>query len=246
MKKALCSLATLLLLLLPFNGWAATYVIVHGAWGGGWAFKEVDRLLSEQGHEVYRATLTGLGERMHLATAQTDLNTHIQDVVNLIQFEQLDQVILVGHSYGGMVITGVYDRLADNIQQLIYVDAMLPEDGENVMDMLGRRGMLVKAMTRGDFILLPRPTPDAPPYNAPQPKKTFYQPITLQNNAPPQDKALYILTVEEGKDAEDDHSWRHAQRAESRGWRVIRMAGDHNVQRSNPGGLVNLLSGQLK
>jgi pimeloyl-ACP methyl ester carboxylesterase len=87
-----------------------TYVIVHGGWGGGWAFRKVDALLTARGHKVYRPTLTGLGERVHLATAEVDLSTHVADVVNLILFEELRDVVLLGHSYGGMVISGVVPR----------------------------------------------------------------------------------------------------------------------------------------
>ena len=88
-----------------------TFVIVHGAWGGGWAFREVDRLLTADGHKVYRPTLTGQGEKVHLATRDTNLTTHVTDIVNVILFEDLHDVVLVGHSYGGMVITGVMDRV---------------------------------------------------------------------------------------------------------------------------------------
>lgn len=243
MRKKVRLVVALLALLLPVNSWGATYLIVHGAWGGGWAYKEVDQLLTKQGHDVHRATLTGLGERMHLAAPDTGLSTHIQDVVNLLLFEQLDDVILVGHSYGGMVITGVYDRYPDRIKKLVYVDAMLPEDGENVMDMLGMRRFLVKAMTRGDVIILPKSIPDAPPHIAPQPRKSFYERIKLNGDYAPKNKALYVLTVEEGEDAEGDHSWRHAERAKIRNWPVIQMVGDHNIQRSNPSGLANVLLG---
>src|SRR4029077_10581884 len=107
-----------------------TYVIVHGAWGGGWDWKQVDQLLSADGHKVYRPTLTGQGERSHLASTNIDLDTHIQDIVNVILWEDLHDVVLVGHSYGGMVITGVADRVPDRIKHIIYVDALLPEDGE--------------------------------------------------------------------------------------------------------------------
>src|ERR1700748_2369717 len=96
-----------------------TYVIVHGAWGGGWAFKEVDHLLSADGNTVYRPTLTGQGERVHLFTPDLDLNTHITDIVNVILYENLHNIVLVGHSYGGMVITGVADRVPDRIAHIV-------------------------------------------------------------------------------------------------------------------------------
>ena len=97
-----------------------TYVIVHGAWGGGWDWKHVDQLLTADGHKVYRPTLTGQGERSHLASTNIDLDTHIQDIVNVIVWEDLHNVVLIGHSYGGMVITGVADRAPDRIRRLVY------------------------------------------------------------------------------------------------------------------------------
>jgi pimeloyl-ACP methyl ester carboxylesterase len=108
-----------------------TYVLVHGAWGGGWDWKHMDDLLTADGNKVYRATLTGQGERSHLASTNIDLDTHIQDVVNIILWEDLHDVVLVGHSYGGMVITGVADRVPDRIKHLIYLNALAPENGES-------------------------------------------------------------------------------------------------------------------
>jgi len=87
-----------------------TIVIVHGAWGGAWAFRRVDALLRDKGYNVYRPQLTGLGDRVHLATAEVDLETHITDVVNLLDYEDLSDAVLVGHSYSGIVVTAVADR----------------------------------------------------------------------------------------------------------------------------------------
>ena len=103
-----------------------TYVIVHGAWGGGWAFRKVDALLTARGHKVYRPTLTGQGERVHLATLEVDLSTHVMDVVNMILFEELRDVVLIGHSYGGMVISGVAQKVPDRIRRLVYLAAFVP------------------------------------------------------------------------------------------------------------------------
>jgi pimeloyl-ACP methyl ester carboxylesterase len=108
----------------------ATFVLVHGAPVGGWSWKLVTPLLRAQGHEVYAPTLTGLGHRAHLASPEVDLETHIQDVVNLLEYEDLHDVILVGWSYGGTLITGVADRMRERISQLVYLDADVPRDGE--------------------------------------------------------------------------------------------------------------------
>src|SRR5947208_13380542 len=110
----------------------ATFVIVHGAWGGAWSWNRiVVPLLRRRGHAVYAVTLTGLGERTHLASPDVTLDTHIQDVVNVLFYEDLTDVILVGHSYGGNVITGVADRDPDRLQQLVYLDAATPSDGQS-------------------------------------------------------------------------------------------------------------------
>ena len=105
-------------------GKKSTYVIVHGAWGGSWDWKNVGNLLTADGHTVYRPTLTSLGEHCNLSNTNIDLSTHIQDIVNVILWENLHDIVLVGHSYGGMVITGVADRVPDRIKHLIYIDAL--------------------------------------------------------------------------------------------------------------------------
>lgn len=110
----------------------ATFVLVHGAWHGGWCWRFVRPLLG--GHEVYAPSLTGLGERKHLAHAGIDLETHIADVVSLLEMEDLRNVVLVGHSYGGMVITGAADRTPERIARLVYLDAFVPENGKCVLD----------------------------------------------------------------------------------------------------------------
>jgi pimeloyl-ACP methyl ester carboxylesterase len=132
-----------------------TIVIVHGAWGGSWAFRRVEALLREKGFNVYRPQLTGLGERVHLSRPDIGLSTHIDDVVNTILFEDLHDIILLGHSYGGMVISGVADRVPDRIRRLVYVDAFVPIDGESVMSLVGTRGDWLKPMIKGDYIVPP-------------------------------------------------------------------------------------------
>ena len=108
----------------------ATFVIVHGAFGGGWQWGQVSALLRARGHEVYTPSLTGFGERVHLATPETGLETHIQDIVNVIRYEDLDRVVLACQSYGGMVVTGVADRAPERLAHLIYLNALVPQDGQ--------------------------------------------------------------------------------------------------------------------
>ena len=113
----------------------ANFVLVHGGWHGGWSYRRVAKLLRQAGHEVYTPTLTGLGERSHLAVMPINLDTHITDVVNTILWEDLSDVVLVGHSYGGMVVTGVADRISDRISALVYLDALVPEDGDTLFSL---------------------------------------------------------------------------------------------------------------
>jgi len=115
----------------------ATYVLVHGGGHGGWCYQPVARILRGAGHEVHTPTLSGLGERSHLMGPGIDLDTHITDVVNVLHYDDLDDVILVGHSYGGMVITGVADRAAARIGRLVFLDAATPLNNQSLVDVAG-------------------------------------------------------------------------------------------------------------
>jgi pimeloyl-ACP methyl ester carboxylesterase len=139
----------------------ATYVLVHGGGHGGWCHQRVARLLRAAGHEVHTPTLTGLGERSHLLSPAIDLDLHITDVVAVLHYEDLDDVILVGHSYGGMVITGVADRAAERIGRIVYLDAATPVNGQSLLDVAGPimeatrpMGALVDGV---ELVLLPSP-----------------------------------------------------------------------------------------
>ena len=141
----------------------ATYVLVHGGGHGGWCYQRVARLLRSAGHEVYTPTLTGLGERAHLLSGGVDLDLHIRDVVAVLEFEDLRDVILVGHSYGGMVITGVADRAADRIGRLVFLDAANPVNGQSLVDVAGPVIEMVRPLgTTVDGVeLVLLPSPDA-------------------------------------------------------------------------------------
>jgi len=110
----------------------STFVLVHGAWHGGWCWRFVRPLL--KGHQVFAPSLTGLGERKHLARPDIDLDTHITDVVSLLEMEDLRDVVLVGHSYGGMVVTGAADRAHERVTRIVYLDAFVPENGKCLLD----------------------------------------------------------------------------------------------------------------
>lgn len=218
-----------------------TYVIVHGAWGGGWSFKKVDSLLTAAGSKVYRPTLTGQGERVHLATPEIGLSTHIQDVVNTILFEDLRNVILVGHSYGGMVVTGVADSIPERISKLIYLDAFVPEDGESVFAQ-GRTPDGMKPLIENGF-LVPRwvRTNQPAPKDVPHSVKTFTDKISLRNPKRLIIPTTYLLTVERGKESDKDDFSSQADKARKKGWPVLILEADHNPQWSTPLQLVKIL-----
>jgi pimeloyl-ACP methyl ester carboxylesterase len=113
---------------------SATFVLVHGAWSGGWCYHKVAARLRALGYAVFTPTLTGQGERSHLRSGAINLSLHIEDVLNVFHYENLNDVVLAGHSYGGMVITGVADQIAGRIAALVYLDAFLPEDGQSLFD----------------------------------------------------------------------------------------------------------------
>lgn len=217
-------------------------LFVHGAWGGAWQFSKVEPLLREQGVDVRRATLTGLGERVHLSADDIGLETHIEDVVNLILFENLHDIILVGHSYGGMVISGVADRMPDRIARLIYLDALLPNDGDSVAT-LRIGGNDFTKFAKDGFIIPWWVKADKPhPKDVPHPLKTFIDTISLTNPAARAISATYILTVEPGKKPEEDDFAASAARARERGWPVVIFEGDHNPHWRKPAETAALLN----
>src|SRR3954467_3236478 len=114
----------------------ATFLVAHGAWSAGWAWKKMRPLMRAAGHEFWTPTYTGLGERAHLANPEISLDTHIQDILAVLEAEDLRDVYLIGHSYGGMVATGVADRARDRIKHIIYVDAFAPMNGQGVFDLV--------------------------------------------------------------------------------------------------------------
>lgn len=220
----------------------STYVIVHGAWGGSWAFKEVDSLMTAHGHLVYRPSLTGQGERVHLASPDITLTTHINDVVNTILFEDLSDIVLVGHSYGGMVITGVADRVPERIRKLVYLDAFLPTDGESVVTAIPEGRDWLKSMEKDGMIVPAWVRPEQPyPKDVPQSLKTFTEPLSLKNAAAQSLPGTYILTVDPGKTAAEDDFAAFAERARKRNYKYIEMNADHNPQWSKPVELADML-----
>src|SRR5262249_45196790 len=166
----------------------ATYVLLHAGWAGGWQWRTVAAHLRAAGHEVFTPTLTGLGERAHLASPEVGLETHIQDVLGVLEFEDLHDVVLVGHSYSGMVVTAVAERVPERIGQLVYVDAFVPRDGQSLNDIGGPAPQAYftrAARQRGDGWRIPHDPPGAPrtPRRTDQPLKTGEQAVEVKNPA---------------------------------------------------------------
>src|SRR6185369_9408143 len=182
----------------------ATVVLAHGAWSAAWGWKKMRPLLRAAGHEFFSPTYTGLGERAHLARPEIDLSTHVQDVLAVIEIEDLREVTLIGHSYGGMVATGVADKAADRIARVIYLDAFAPRDGQSLFDLVGPETeghMRAGAQKAGDGWRIPPINPPADtspedlawtgPRRRPQPIKTFEQKLRLTTPSSPPRHYIY-------------------------------------------------------
>jgi pimeloyl-ACP methyl ester carboxylesterase len=137
---------------------AHTFVLVHGAWHGGWCWRRVTDRLQKAGHTVFTPTLTGLGERSHLMRAGINLTTHVTDVVNVMKWERLTDIVLCGHSYGGMVIAGVAEQMAPAIRSIVFLDAFVPRNGEATQGLTSAAVQegVAAAVQRGDLGMPPR------------------------------------------------------------------------------------------
>jgi pimeloyl-ACP methyl ester carboxylesterase len=133
----------------------ATFVLVHGGFHGGWCWRRVARLLRAAGHEVFTPTLTGLGDRSHLAHLPINLSTHISDLVNVLNWEDLNDVVLCGHSYGGMVIAGAAEHSPTRINSLVFLDASVPEDGDSIMSTMPFAKLFIAQAARFGGLMAP-------------------------------------------------------------------------------------------
>lgn len=214
-----------------------TFVLVHGAWHGGWCWTRVSRMLRDVGHDVFTPTLTGLGERAHLARPDVDLALHVQDVVALLETEELRQVVLVGHSYGGMVITGVAARVAARLAHLVYLDAFVPARGQAVLDLVppaGAAAMRATAREQGEGWRIPPFPPERfgvtsakdvewlTRHLVPQPLRTVEQPSDA--DAPSKLKRTYVYCA---KSTGSFDQFRRLQ--EDRAWRFHELATGHDA-----------------
>ena len=230
----------------------ATFVLVHGAWHGGWCYRDTAKLLRDAGHTVFTPTHTGVGERSHQSAENITLETHIRDVCGCIESEELNDVILCGHSYGGMVITGVADRMPERIRSLVYLDAFVPENGESLIGLLDKAlAPDIAAMFVGGFrgaalegrSGLTQPIP-AEVFNVaqanrawvdrrcvPQALATFETPVLLSGDGAKVSSRLFILA-----DGWDPSPFRYfaAKYDGAPGWQLTKLSCSHDVMVDMP------------
>jgi pimeloyl-ACP methyl ester carboxylesterase len=219
-----------------------TFVVAHGAWSSGWAWKKMHPLMTARGHRLFTPSYTGLGERAHLANPDINLDTHITDVVNVLVYEDLRDIVLIGHSYGGVVATGVADRARDRIRRLIYLDAFVPNDGQSFFELTGQGQQMRTAAVDGWRVPPNPPPPDTPKEDLAwiaerrmhHPIKTLEQTFTLTQGplTLPRD---YILCTK------SDAFKTYAQRAKAAGWTVHELDSSHNPHITVPRQLADLL-----
>lgn len=229
----------------------ATFVFVHGAWHGGWCWAALERVLQARGHETHALTLTGLGERSHLLHAEIDADLHVQDVVNTLHWRDLKDVVLVGHSYGGLVITGAAGQVPERIQALVYLDAVVPEvSGESLFSKAGpeRIARFLAQLERGaiavDPDLIETWTEDPKHHSwlrdrcTPHPIDSFRRGVTLTGREHGIARKLYIL-------AAHNHGslfWSEYDKLDGRpGWMRARINAKHDAMLEKPSELADLL-----
>lgn len=238
----------------------ANFVLVHGAWHGGWCYRDTAAALRKAGHRVLTPTHTGVGQRAHLSGENVTLETHIRDVLGCIEAEELDDVILVGHSYGGMVITGVADRIAPKIRSLVYLDAVVPEHGDSLMALLPKAlppevsaqfigGFHAAALDKHCGLMQPIP---AEMFNVvadkrdwvnrrcvPQALATYEMPLLLAGGGSAVKQRVYILA-----DGWDPSPFRYfAKLYDGKpGWQVVKFPCGHDVMVDMPNELAEKLA----
>lgn len=227
----------------------ATIVLAHGAWSAAWAWKKMRPLFRAAGHEFFSPTYTGLGERAHLAHHEIDLATHIHDVTAVFEFEDLTDVTLLGHSYGGMVATGVADRARDRVSQLIYIDAFVPDDGQSLLDLneVARPRMQELAKSGDGWRVPPNPTPPDTPQadqewlstrRVDMPIKCFEMPLKLHGGKLTLPRSYIYAT----RVTPADTFGPFARRAKSEpGWNYHEIDASHSPNVTAPEALMTML-----
>jgi pimeloyl-ACP methyl ester carboxylesterase len=228
----------------------ANFVLVHGAWHGSWCWKRVRKALQSAGHDVFTPTLTGVADRSHLASPKVDLEMHVTDVVNLIRWEELDDIVLCGHSYAGCVITGVADRMPERLRALVYLDAFIIENGQGLHDTLpspARAAQVEGANKDGEGWRVPPISAEFFQVNladrawvdaqcTPQSLATFTQPLSLRNRIPPAKVTHVLATGYEGSPFPPFH-----EIAKKKGWHTVTVDCGHDVMLDRPNDLVRIL-----
>lgn len=224
-----------------------TFLLVHGAWSGGWDYAQVETILRANNDKVYRPTLTGLGERVHLASPDINLTTFISDIVNVIKFEDLHDVILVGHSFGGMVISGVAEQLPERISHLIYLDAMVPDDGQSAQMVCGHLWHeFMASHVKDGFLDYPfGPVRSTPPMDVAQSLKTFTEPLPVRNSLVKNIPTAFIVMTKNGQ-SQAANDQMGLVKARQRHWRIASLEGGHYAMREQPDKLVKKLEEVLK
>jgi pimeloyl-ACP methyl ester carboxylesterase len=225
----------------------STYVLLHAGWAGGWQWRAVAQRLRAMGHEVFTPTFTGLGVRVHLSSPEIGLETHIQDVLGVLTYEDLHSVVLVGHSYSGMVSTAVAERVPERIAHLVYVDALIPQDGQSLNDIVGpelQAYFARVARSRGDGWRIPHDPPGAArtPRMTDQPLKTGEQAVAVQNPAAAALPHTYIVCTQKSP------NWaltplldQTAARVRMEGWRHQELPTGHYPMETMPHALADML-----
>lgn len=235
----------------------ATFVLVHGGFHGGWCWKRLTPFLRDAGHLVYTPTLTGLGERSHLASPAVNLSTHIQDILNVLTYEDLTDVILVGHSYSGMVITGVADAASERVKKLVYLDAFVPEDGQSLAAIFRPPASEAESyeVPLLDGWLVPYPHREYPfgitaeddiqwvrDKITPQPIATFTEPVRLTSGALSTIPHVYIYLRPPGEQPMDTEFIWYAERAQKQpGWKYHELVSGHDAMIIVPQAVAALL-----
>jgi pimeloyl-ACP methyl ester carboxylesterase len=224
----------------------SVYLIVHGGFSGGWGWRQVANQLRIAGHQVFTPTLTGLGERAHLANPEINLATHIQDIVAVLECEDLWQVILVGHSSGSMVITGVAERTPERLARLVYVDTAIPKDGDSWLGLLGpamAQKLIDLAKEKGNGWCIPL-IPD-PPRFRPHPLATVTDCLEVKNLRAIQIPRAFIHCTAKSPNSPLALAWsaidRAAEEARQQGWWYRTLPTDHSPHRTAPNELSELL-----
>jgi pimeloyl-ACP methyl ester carboxylesterase len=224
----------------------AIFVVAHGAWSAGWVWKKMHPLMVQRGHQLVTPTYTGLGERAHLARPDIDIDAHIADILAVLEFEDLNSVNLIGHSYGGMVATGIADRARARVAQLIYLDAFVPDDGDSLLDLLPPASRAQRQPGPDGWRIPPTmmPPDTAPedvawcmPRRQPTPAKTFSQKLRLRNG-PLTLPRHYIYCT---RHSADDRFRRFYERAKREGWETYEIDSSHNPHITCPDVLAALL-----